>query len=95
MGETVMFNELILSRTDFAGCMYITALQSISGKVTFRTNEKVYELADRWLITINCNSFLLLYTDASKTSKFLYEVSYLHTSKVELFINEHSGNNND
>lgn len=90
MGETDMFNELVLSQTDFAGCMYTTALQSINGKVTFHTNEKVYELADKWLISINCNSFLSLYTDASRTSKFLYEVSYLHTSKVELFINEHS-----
>ena len=95
MGETDMFSELVLSQTDFAGCMYTTALQSINGKVTFRTNEKVYELADKWLISINCNSFLSLYTDTSRTSKFLYEVSYLHTSEIESFFNKSSGGKND
>ena len=90
-----MFHELILSQTDFAGRIYYTALQCIDGKITFRTNEKVYELANKWLVSINCNSFLSLYTDASRTSRFLYEVSYLHASKIELFIRKYDGNKDD
>ena len=90
-----MYHEIILSQTDFAGRIYYTALQCIDGRISFRTNEKVYDLANMWLVSINCNSFLSLYTDTSQTSIFLYEVSYLHTSKIELFFNKYSGDKND
>lgn len=83
-----MSNRLELTCTDFEGILYRTSIVKLkNGDTLFCTNDKSYKLCHKWLLSINYDTFMSLYTDASCTTRFLHEVSYLHVRRIEDFVN--------
>ena len=88
MGDTHMSNRLVISQNDFAGIIYRTGLQKFAdGDIVFFTREASYKLCMPYLFHIDCSVFISVYTDTSRTTKFLYEISDMHVTRIQDFVN--------